>query len=147
MQRGLAVFFAYVLAIVGIIGLLAGETQLFNFINIDITMDIVRLALAVVLFASLYRWWNISVSAALTTLGVVYLLVGVMAAFSASLFGMAPHNLSGFDVAWHWIAGIVALIVAAAPATADGRQSLPARDMAAGFREKLDDTRGRGNRR
>ncbi len=136
MQRGLTTFFAYELAIVGIIGLFVGETQLWNFTNIDLAMDLVRLALAAVLFAALYRWAEISIRSALTAFGTVFLAMGILAALSSSIFGLMPHHLSSIDVAWHWIAGIVALVVAASPAAIDEQPTV--RGMAQGFGERID---------
>jgi hypothetical protein len=144
LQRGVALVFAYLVAALGLIGLLAGEQQLLGFLNVDWPLDVARLALAALLFSALY--WardSISVRTALGIFGVVYLGLALIGMISPTVGGLLPSRLSGFDIAFHLLAGIVAVAVAAMPAEVADRSSATSRDTAGAFYERLPNDRNR----
>ena len=113
MTRQYAGVLGVVIVVVGVLGLVLGERQLFDLVNIDITEDIVHLVtgglLAYVGFGQ--RDTRLARNVVLG-LGVVYLLVGIIGFIVPDLFGLLPHEYSAFDNLFHIALGLVNIAVA-----------------------------------
>lgn len=83
--------------------------HLFGLMNVDPTLDALRVVLAVVL---LYIGFGVrdvnSAHAALLGVGILYVGMAVGGLVSSTIGGLLPSGLTGFDIAFHLIAGIVA---------------------------------------
>ncbi|MDB5184205.1 MAG: hypothetical protein JWN38_13 [Candidatus Saccharibacteria bacterium] len=114
MQRNTAKFYGFLVLVLGLAGLVAGEKQLFGFLNIDIALDVARLLFAAVLLYVGYAAKTMKpVRASLLAIGVVYVVLGVAGLFSADVGGLLPDKLSVFDKVFHLVAGVLAIGVGA----------------------------------
>lgn len=99
------------IGIVAIVGLLAGDDHLFNTMNTDLALDVVRLPIAgALLYAGFWAQDNTTVNNIVLGVGVVYVGLGVLGLISPTMFGLLPHGLTAFDTAFHIVAGVVATI-------------------------------------
>ncbi len=111
MTRTYAQVVGVVVILLGIVGLLAGDEDLFGAINIDVAEDLVHLLtgglLAYVGFASRD---NKLLRTVVGGLGVVYLLVGIIGFVDPSLFGLLPHEYSVVDNIVHLALGALGIL-------------------------------------
>ena len=82
-----------VLLLLGIVGLVAGETILFNLVNVTIFEDITHLVTGAILAYFGFTRDNAATRPVAGVLGVLYLLVGILGFVSPTLFGILPANL------------------------------------------------------
>lgn len=93
-----------------IVGLLAGERQLFNLMNVDAAIDALRIPVAaLLLYVGYGRVSNDTLRSALLFVGLLYVGIGFLGWGSPSLFGLLPSRLTGFDVVFHLVAGFIAI--------------------------------------
>ena len=115
MARRLAQILGIGVALVGIMGLFAGDGQLWGIANTDMAMDIVRLAAAAAL---LYAGFGTSddrvTSNIVMGVGIAYVGMGLLGVVSPTLFGLLPSALPGVDVAFHIVSGALSIMVAIA---------------------------------
>ena len=96
--------------ILAIIGLLVGERQLLNLINVDPAMDALRIPIAaLLLYAGYARVSSETLRSALLFVGLVFISIGFLGWGSPTLLGLLPSGLTGFDIVLHLIAGFVAI--------------------------------------
>jgi hypothetical protein len=96
----------------GIIGLLAGERQFLGFLNVDLALDLTRLALAAMLLNAVYNRDAEAERLGLALVGVLYVGLGIFGLFDSTAGGLLPHKLSVFDIVFHLAAGLAALGIA-----------------------------------
>jgi hypothetical protein len=114
MQRNTAKVFGFLVLVLGLIGLVAGDKQLLEILNIDLALDLSRLVLAALLLYVAYVAKTMkAVRTALTVFGLSYLALAVGGIIDAELGGLLPNRLSNFDKVFHLLGGLVALSVAA----------------------------------
>jgi hypothetical protein len=117
MLKTIARVLGVVVALLAVVGYFIEGEHLLGIMNVDLTLDIVRTLLAVALlvvgFADVP---DRAVRAVLAVTGVLYVLMGLLAFADPELFGMLPTGFTGFDIAFHLIVGIGALVVAFLPA-------------------------------
>ncbi|MCS5721029.1 hypothetical protein N1028_02095 [Herbiconiux sp. CPCC 203407] len=105
-----------VVALLAVAGLFVEGEHFGGFANVDLPLDIARIVIAIALlwvgFAHVRR---AALSTVLALVGIVYLLMGVIAIFDADLLGILPTGFTGFDIAFHIVAGLLALIAAFVP--------------------------------
>jgi hypothetical protein len=97
--------FGVVLIVLGIAGLIMGEQPVFGLINIDLAEDVVHLITGGILAYVGFRGTPEGVKSTLMTLGVIYLLVGVVGFISPGMFGILSHGYSLADNVIHLLAG------------------------------------------
>ena len=103
--------YAFLILLLAIVGIIAGEKQFLGFLNVDGALDITRLALAGLLLNSLYGPIR-SLEAQRQTLiivGVLYLGLAIYGFADSTVGGLLPDKLSLFDKLFHLITGIGAL--------------------------------------
>lgn len=94
--------------LLGLFGLLMGEGQFLNVMNIDMMLDLTRITLGAILIGSAF----IDERAARTAFGifgVVYLGAFLASLFSPTLFGALPGGHSIADAVIHLGGGVVGL--------------------------------------
>jgi len=88
--------------------------HLFEIMNTDIALDLIRVALAVYLLSvGFVQKDHGSVTMALSLVGLLYVGMGVSGLFSSTLGGLLPAGLTGFDIAFHLATGGLALAAVA----------------------------------
>ena len=104
---GVAIF------LIGVVGLIFGEKQLADAINIDIAEDIVHLASGALLAYVGFGQRDSGLARNVVGgLGVVYLLVGVLGFIDPELFGLLPHEYTALDNIVHIVLGLANIAVA-----------------------------------
>lgn len=107
----LAMIIGLFVAALGVIGLVSGEGQILEAMNIDLFLDISRIVLGGMLI------WGSATSdyASRVTLGifaVVYLAAFVVGLISPTLYGLLPNGLAWFDQTLNLIGGIATTAMA-----------------------------------
>lgn len=97
----------------GIVGLLAGEGKIGGAININLTLDLIRIVLGAWLIYAGMRSPEAS-KRALEVFGIVYLAFFVIGLFSWNMLGLLPSGLGWADQLLHLGGGILALWMAGA---------------------------------
>lgn len=105
-----------IVALLAIVGFFVEGQHLFGFMNVDLTLDIVRVIIAVALLYVGFA--DVPVRAVRTVVAIVgamYVVMGLVAFADPEMFGLLPTGFTGFDIAFHLIVGIGSLIVAFLP--------------------------------
>jgi hypothetical protein len=92
--------------------------------NVDLTLDIVRVVIAAALLYVGFGPARLSVvRTVIIIVGTMYVLMGLLAFADRTLFGLLPTGFTGFDIGFHLVVGAGALLVAFLPALQkeDGR--------------------------
>lgn len=111
MERNLVRIFAVVVTILAVVGLIAGEGHLLGMMNVDMTLDILRVGLAAVLiYAGFFSDSQQMTKWTLLLFAVLYLGMGALGLFDMKLWGMLPAGLTTFDVVFHLVAGLIAVV-------------------------------------
>jgi len=114
-----------VVGLLAIIGFFIEGEHLLGIMNVDLALDIIRLVLAIALLVVGFAAVPLSaVRAVLIIVGAMYVLMGIFAFFDPTLFGMLPTGFTGFDIGFHLVVGIAALVVAFIPQRMDDRRSM-----------------------
>src|SRR5690348_17673870 len=97
-HRSVAKFFGFLALALGVLGLLVGDKQLLGLLNVDLALDVARLALAGLLLYAVYGARSDGfLRSALMVFGVVYVALAVAGLMSPTLGGLLPHGLTAFD--------------------------------------------------
>lgn len=98
-----------VLLLLGVVGLIAGETLLFGQVNVTLPEDIVHLVTGAILAYFGFTRDNAATRPVAGVLGVVYLLVGVLGFISPNLFGILPLPYTIADDIVHLLLGVLGI--------------------------------------
>ena len=102
-----------VLLLVGVIGLILGEGLFLRILNIDILEDIVHLITGGILAYVGFGQADERIARNVVgTLGVIYLLVGILGFIVPMLFGLIPDGYTVFDDLLHLALGVLSLVIA-----------------------------------
>jgi len=102
-----------VVFLLGVVGLIAGESPLFGLINIDIVEDIIHLVTGGLMAYVGFAQSDVSLARTVVGgLGIVYLLVGIVGFISVTVFGLFPHGYSWADNVVHLVLGVLGIAVA-----------------------------------
>jgi hypothetical protein len=113
MHRITAIVLGIVVALLAIAGLFVEGSHLFGIMNVDITLDVLRVVIAIALLVvGFARVRDAAVRAVLIIVGVLYVLMALLAFASTTLFGILPTGLTGFDIGFHLVVGIAAIVIA-----------------------------------
>jgi hypothetical protein len=104
---------AFVLLLGGA-GLLMGERQVANLMNINLMLDMTRIALGTILIASSFKDEN-TMRIAFAIFGIVYLGNFLAALISPNMFGLLPHEYGPVDNILHLGGGILGAFLGFAP--------------------------------
>jgi hypothetical protein len=116
MLRTVARVLGVVVALLALVGFFIEGQHLLGLMNVDIALDVVRVVIAAaLLYAGFADVRNEMIRNILIVVGVLYVLMGVLAFVDATLFGMLPTGFTGFDIGFHLIVGIGAILVAVMP--------------------------------
>lgn len=98
---------------IGVLGLLLGEQSLLGLVNIDVVEDFVHLLTGGLMAYVGFTQRDIGpVRTTVGSVGVMYLLVGVLGFLTPTLFGLLPHGYSLFDNLLHLIIGVAGIVIA-----------------------------------
>lgn len=120
MIRIVARVLGVVVGLLAVVGLFVEGEHLLGIMNVDLTLDIVRVLIAVALLVVGFA--NVPAAApraVVAIVGAMYVLMGVLAFADRTLFGLLPTGFTGFDIGFHLIVGLGALVVAFVPAFND----------------------------
>lgn len=98
---------AVVVLLVGILGLLMGDRSLGGALNIDIAEDIIHILTGALLWYAAVRWGSSAAKNVFWTLGVVYLLVGILGFINPTMYGLLPSGLSVVDNLIHLVVAFI----------------------------------------
>ena len=102
-----------VLILIGVVGLILGNTLFLGILNIDVVEDIVHILTGGILaYVGFGRLDIGSARTVVIVLGVVYLLVGILGFILPTLFGLIPHGYTVFDNLLHLLLGVLSIVVA-----------------------------------
>lgn len=108
MNKQLVRVFAVLVSGLAVVGLFS-ESHLLEIMNVDMTLDILRVGLAgLLVYAGFFSNSEKVVNMSLTVLGVLYLGMGILGLIDRTLFGLLPAGLTGFDIVFHLGAGALA---------------------------------------
>jgi hypothetical protein len=119
--RNIARVLGIVVGLLAIVGLFIEGDHLLNLMNVDLALDIVRIVIAAaLLWVGFGRASLSAVRTVLIIVGAMYVLMGLLAFADRTLFGLLPTGFTGFDIGFHLIVGLGALLVAFVPALQRG---------------------------
>jgi|GEM_PF-1811035 len=121
MHRITAQVLGVVVGLLALVGLFIEGELLLGIMNVDVALDILRAVLAVALIAVGFS--TVPTSARQTVIlvtGVLYVGLGLVAFADRTVFGLLPTGLTGFDIGFHLVVGIAAIVIAVMP---DRRQN------------------------
>jgi hypothetical protein len=112
-----AKLYGLLVLVLGVVGLVAGERQFLDFLNVDLALDFTRLALAAMLLNAVYNRDPDGERMGLVLVGLLYVGLGVYGVFDSTIGGILPSKLSVFDIGFHLVTGVAALGVIAKEST------------------------------
>jgi hypothetical protein len=116
MARWTARILGIIVALLAVVGFFVEGEHLAGIANVDLTLDIVRVVIAAaLLYVGFGTTSRGALTAVLAIVGVMYVLMGLLAFADNTLFGLLPTGFTGFDIGFHLVAGVVALIAAFTP--------------------------------
>lgn len=107
---------AYGILIAGlaVAGFFVNEGHLLGIMNADTALDWLRVGLAAFLLYVGFKSDDAAlIRGSLLFVGVLYVGMAILGLVDATLWGLLPTGLTGFDIAFHLITGAAALGVAA----------------------------------
>jgi hypothetical protein len=118
MAKRLAQILGIAVALLALLGLVSGEGQMWGLTNADLAMDLIRIPVAAaLLYAGFSTRDGNTITGIVMAVGVLYVGMALLGFASPSLFGLLPHNLTGFDLGYHLIAGVLGIAAAATDST------------------------------
>jgi hypothetical protein len=116
MARMTARILGIVVALLAVIGFFIEGEHLLGIANVDLTLDVARVVIAAaLLWVGFGRTSGGALRAVLLVVGAMYVLMALLAFADDTLFGLLPTGFTGFDIGFHLVAGVVALIAAFRP--------------------------------
>jgi hypothetical protein len=117
MLRIIARVLGIVVALLAVVGFFVEGEHLLGIMNVDLALDILRVVIAAAL---LYVGFGPAPLSAVRTViiivGAMYVLMGLLAFADRTLFNLLPTGLTGFDIGFHLVVGLGALVLAFVPA-------------------------------
>ena len=107
--KGMAIF----AGVSGLLGLILGDESAFGVLNIDLMEDIIHLVSGGLL--AYVGWANRDSAVARSivgSIGVLYVLMGLLGFISPTFFGLMPHQLSVVDNLIHLSSGVPSIVIA-----------------------------------
>jgi hypothetical protein len=105
-----------VVALLAVAGFFVEGDHLFNLMNVDLPLDLLRVVIAAaLLYVGFGRASAGALRAVVIVVGVLYVLMALIAFADPTLFGLLPTGFTGFDIGFHLIVGLGALVLAFLP--------------------------------
>jgi hypothetical protein len=118
MLRTLARVLGVIVALLAVVGFFIEGEHLLGLMNVDLALDVLRLIIAAaLLYVGFGRASASALRAVVIVVGVLYVLMGLLAFADPTLFGLLPTGFTGFDIGFHLIVGLGALVLAFLPAS------------------------------
>ncbi|HEY5806045.1 MAG TPA: hypothetical protein VIS56_01500 [Candidatus Saccharimonadales bacterium] len=112
-QKRLAQILGVIAALLALLGFFVTDGHLFKLMNADTALDILRVPLALALLYAGFSSNNANtIRDILMFTGVAYVTIAILGLLNSELWGLAPSGLTGFDVIFHLLAGILAIATA-----------------------------------
>jgi hypothetical protein len=116
MQKTLAQIFGILVAGLAVLGFFVEDGHLFGLMNANIMLDILRVGLAAaLLYVGFGKASAENIRNVLGLTSALYLGMAVLGLINSELWGLLPSGLTGFDIAFHLVAGLAAGAAAVAP--------------------------------
>ena len=116
MHRLIAKILGVIIAALAIVGFFVKGTHLFGLMNVDLPIDIAR---AVIALALLYVGFgsvsNATARLVVSIVGGAYIVMGAVTFIDPTHFGLLPTGFTGFDVGFHLIVGVAAVVLGFLP--------------------------------
>lgn len=116
MHRLIAKILGVIIAALAIVGFFVEGTHLFGLMNVDLPIDIAR---AVIALALLYVGFgsvsNATARLVVSIVGGAYIVMGAVTFIDPTHFGLLPTGFTGFDVGFHLIVGVAAVVLGFLP--------------------------------
>lgn len=114
MQRMVVRIYGVLIALLAVMGLFVNEGYLLGIMNADPALDWLRVGLALfLLYVGFMSEDDRLARVGLWTIGILYVGMGVLGMVDPELWGILPNGLTGFDVAFHLVTGLLAIGVVA----------------------------------
>lgn len=108
MELQLSRIYGIVIGALALIGLFVSG-HLFQIMNTDIAIDILRVVLAAyLLYAGFIAKSESMARSALLFTGILYIALGLIGLVSSTIGGLLPSGLTGFDIVFHLATGALA---------------------------------------
>jgi hypothetical protein len=118
MLRTVARVLGIVVALLAVAGFFVEGEHLLGLMNVDLTLDLLRVVIAAaLLYVGFGRASASAVRTVVIVVGAMYVLMGLLAFADPTLFGLLPTGFTGFDIGFHLIVGLGALVLAFLPAS------------------------------
>ena len=113
MNLQLTRIYAVLVGALAVIGIFTGD-RIFDLMNSDVAIDLIRVILAAYLiYAGFVSRTPSAINGVLLLTGLVYVGAGILGLLDSELWGLLPSGLTGFDIGFHLLTGIIALIAGA----------------------------------
>lgn len=120
MQRTVVKVYGVLIALLAATGLV-NDGHLLGIMNVDPMLDWLRVGLAVfLLYVGFGAKSERIVRGSLWFVGLVYIGTGALGLLNTTMWAVLPSGLTGFDAAFHLVAGLLAIAVTAKKETKDG---------------------------
>jgi hypothetical protein len=117
MLRMIARVLGIVVAVLAIAGFFVEGEHLLGLMNVDMALDVTRVLIAAaLLIVGFARVPLAAVRAVLIIVGAMYVLMALIAFADPTLMGILPTGFTGFDIGFHLVVGLGAIVVAMVPA-------------------------------
>jgi len=114
LHRITAIILGIIVGLLAIAGFFVEGSHLLGIMNVDLPLDILRAILAIaLLIVGIARVSLVATRTVLLIVGILYVLMGLGAFGDRTLFGMLPTGLTGFDIGFHLVVGVAAIVIAA----------------------------------
>ena len=114
MQRTVVKVYAVLIALLAVMGMFVNEGYILGIMNADVALDWLRVSLALILlYAGFFSEEGRVLRASLWLAGGLYVGIGILGLADTRLWGLTPNGLTGFDIAFHLVAGLLAIGVVA----------------------------------
>lgn len=116
MLRNTARVLGILVGVLALAGFFVEGVHLLGIMNVDLTLDVLRVIIAgALLYVGFANTSASTLRTVIIVVGAAYVLMGVLAIFDPTLFGLLPTGFTGFDIGFHIIVGIGALALALVP--------------------------------
>jgi hypothetical protein len=109
-----------IIALLALIGLMQ-DGHAFGAMNVDMTLDVLRVLLAAALLYAGFKGDDRTVTSTLLVVGVLYVGMAIWGLADRTIAGMLPSGLTGFDIAFHLVVGAGAVGIALMPGDRSAR--------------------------
>lgn len=117
MHRLTAQVLGIIVGLLAIAGLFVEGEHFLDLMNVDLALDIARIVLAAVLLIVGFGPFSaVAARTVLAVVGLMYVLMGLLAFADNTLFGALPTGFTGFDIGFHLVVGVIAVVIALIPA-------------------------------